>query len=66
VAARLIPASHARAGDLVFYHDNTGSVYHVGIYTGPGTTVAAVDQADGVRAQNIWDSTATYGSFTHS
>ena len=34
-AARIIPASRAVAGDLVFYHDNTGSVYHVGIYTSP-------------------------------
>ena len=27
---------------------------------------AAVDPADGVRAQPIWDSSATFGSFTHS
>jgi len=65
-AARMIPAVRAVPGDLVFYHDNTGSVYHVGIYTGPGMTVAAVDPAHGVRAQSIWDSTATFGSFTHS
>jgi cell wall-associated NlpC family hydrolase len=65
-AARMIPAVRAVPGDLVFYHDNTGSVYHVGIYTGPGMTVAAVDPADGVRAQPIWDSSATFGSFTHS
>jgi cell wall-associated NlpC family hydrolase len=65
-AARMIPAVRAVPGDLVFYHDNTGAVYHVGIYTGPGMTVAAVDQASGVRAQAIWDSTATFGSFTHS
>jgi cell wall-associated NlpC family hydrolase len=65
-AARMIPAVRAVPGDLVFYHDNTGSVYHVGIYTGPGMTVAAVNPANGVRAQSIWDSTATFGSFTHS
>ncbi|MDQ1720626.1 MAG: peptidoglycan DL-endopeptidase CwlO, partial [Pseudonocardiales bacterium] len=65
-AARMIPAVRAVPGDLVFYHDNTGSVYHVGIYTGPGMTVAAVDPAHGVRAQSIWDSTATFGSFTHA
>ena len=65
-AARMIPAVRAVPGDLVFYHDNTGYVYHVGIYTGPGMTVAAVDPARGVRAQSIWDTTATYGSFTHS
>jgi cell wall-associated NlpC family hydrolase len=65
-AARMIPAVRAVPGDLVFYHDNTGSVYHVGIYTGPGMTVAAVDPAHGVRAQSIWDATATFGSFTHA
>jgi cell wall-associated NlpC family hydrolase len=65
-AARMIPAVRAVPGDLVFYHDNTGYVYHVGIYTGPGMTVAAVNPANGVKAQPIWDSTVTYGSFTHS
>ena len=65
-AARMIPAVRAVPGDLVFYHDNTGSVYHVGIYTGPGMTVAAVNPANGVKAQPIWDATVTYGSFTHS
>lgn len=65
-AARMIPAARAVPGDLVFYHDNTGYVYHVGIYTGPGMTVAAIDPAHGVQAQPIWDSTATVGSFTHS
>ena len=65
-AARMIPAVRAVPGDLVFYHDNTGYVYHVGMYTGPGMTVAAIDPAHGVRAQSIWDSTATFGSFTPS
>ncbi|MEO7259699.1 MAG: C40 family peptidase [Jatrophihabitantaceae bacterium] len=64
-AARMISAVRATPGDLVFYHDNTGYVYHVGIYTGPGMSVAAIDPARGVRAQSIWDSTATFGSFTH-
>ena len=65
-AARMIPAARAVPGDLVFYSDNTGSVYHVGIYTGPGMTVAATNPAGGVRAQAIWDKTATFGSFTHA
>ena len=65
-AARLIPPSRAVPGDLVFYHDNYGSVYHVGIYVSPGVSYAAVDPANGVRVQTIWDSTATYGSFTHN
>jgi NlpC/P60 family len=66
-AARLIPASRALPGDLVFYHDNEGNVYHVGIYLSPGRTVAAIDEAQGVNYQTIWDpSAASYGSFTHT
>lgn len=65
--ARAIPASRAVPGDLVFYHDNEGTVYHVGIYLSPGRTVAAIDPSEGVNYQTIWDpSSATYGSFTHS
>lgn len=66
-AARMIPASRAVPGDLVFYHDTEGDVYHVGIYLSPGKTIAAVDPQEGVTYQSIWDpSSTTYGSFTHS
>jgi cell wall-associated NlpC family hydrolase len=64
--ARLIPASRARPGDLVFYHDNVGNVYHVGIYLSPNNTVAAIDPAEGVNYQSIDWGSATYGSLTHS
>jgi cell wall-associated NlpC family hydrolase len=65
--ARLIPASRAVPGDLVFYHDTEGDVYHVGIYLSPGRTVAAIDESSGVNYQTIWDAgSATYGSFTHT
>jgi cell wall-associated NlpC family hydrolase len=67
LAARLIPAARAVPGDLVFYHDTEGDVYHVGIYLSPGLTVAAIDTAEGVNYQKIWDpSSASYGSFTHT
>lgn len=66
-AARLIPASRARPGDLVFYHDSEGDVYHVGIYTGPGMSIAAIDPQEGVNWQPVdasaWD--VSFGSFTH-
>lgn len=66
VKARLIPASRALPGDLVFTHDRIGDVYHVGIYVSPGLTVAAIDTDQGVDYQTIWDpKSATYGSFTH-
>ena len=39
----------------------------MGIYAGPGLMYAAVDEAEGVRYQQIWDpSSASYASFTHS
>jgi cell wall-associated NlpC family hydrolase len=67
-AARLIPASRAVPGDLVFYHDSEGDVYHVGIYTGPGKSIAAIDPAEGVNWQPVdesaWD--VSFGSFTHT
>jgi hypothetical protein len=64
--ARVIPQSRAVPGDLVFYHDGVGSVYHVGIYLGGNKTVAAIDEAQGVDYQTIWDpSSATFGSVTH-
>lgn len=66
-AARLIPASRAVPGDLVFTHDSEGDVYHVGIYVSPGLSVAAIDPASGVDYQRIWDpANTTYGSFTHT
>jgi cell wall-associated NlpC family hydrolase len=66
-AARSIPASRAVPGDLVFYFDSTGDVYHAGIYLSPGKTVAAIDEQEGVNYQNIWDPSSTaYGSFTHA
>jgi cell wall-associated NlpC family hydrolase len=66
-AARLIPASRAVPGDLVFMHDEVGDVYHVSIYLSPGKTVAAIDESRGVDYQTIWDpSIVTYGSFTHT
>jgi NlpC/P60 family len=65
-AARLIPATRAVPGDLVFYSDAKGEVYHVGVYSGPGMSVAAIDPQDGVDWQRVWPSSTTYfGSFTH-
>jgi cell wall-associated NlpC family hydrolase len=64
-AARPITAAQAEPGDLVFYHDKKGHVYHVGIYLAPNETVAAIDPASGVDYQAIDDPSATYGTFTH-
>lgn len=71
-AAHIIPASHARPGDLVFYYDHVGFVHHVGIYVGPGMTIAAMSPDMGIGYQavswtpNFDGSYVSYGSFTHS
>jgi cell wall-associated NlpC family hydrolase len=66
-AAHAIPSSRVRPGDLVFYFDGTGDVFHVGIYLSPGKTVAAIDEQEGVNYQTIWPGTPhSYGSFTHN
>jgi cell wall-associated NlpC family hydrolase len=67
VSARLIPASRAVPGDLVFTHDTEGDVYHVGLYVSPGKAFAAIDEVSDVNYQTIWDpANTTYGSFTHT
>ncbi len=67
LAARLIPQSRALPGDLVFYSDDEGDIYHVGIYSGPNMSVAAIDTQEGVNYQRIYPSGQTFfGSFTHS
>lgn len=58
----------ARPGDLVFFHvtsSRTSSVYHVGIYEGHHTIVAAADPEDGLVYERIWSPDVTYGTVTH-
>lgn len=62
-----IPARRAQAGDLVFFHDGGGYVYHVGILAARhGWMYAAATPQDGVRYQAIWSSAVTYGTLLHT
>ncbi len=66
-AARGIPVSRAVPGDLVFWYDSSGDVYHVSIYVSPGRAFAAMDPADGIDYQSLtWTTSLSYGSFTHT
>jgi cell wall-associated NlpC family hydrolase len=56
-----VPKSDMQRGDLVFFHDSTGFVYHVGIYAGGGEVWAATKPGDTVRTQDIWTSAFTVG-----
>lgn len=70
--AHMIPRSHARPGDLVFYYNTEGFVHHVGIYVRPGMTIAAMSPSMGIGYQAIsWTpnydgSGVSFGSFTHT
>jgi len=63
-AVRLISASQARAGDLVFYLSG-GSAYHIAIYAGNGMQYAAATTQDGIRYQHVWSSAVQYGTDWH-
>ena len=65
LAFRKVRNGKAWRGDLVFFHDNKGYVYHVGIYEGGGTLVAAADPHDGIIVETIWTSAVTFGTITH-
>jgi cell wall-associated NlpC family hydrolase len=52
----------AHPGDLVFF----GSpAYHVGIFEGGDMMVAAATPLEGIRYQEIYDSSATFGTIDH-
>lgn len=66
------PISKARAwgGDLVFFHDNSNPasyVYHVGVYEGGTSMVAASPSAGRVIGESFsWaGNTVTFGTITH-
>ncbi|MGN6608278.1 MAG: C40 family peptidase [Jatrophihabitans sp.] len=63
--ARRISEAAAQPGDLVFFHDGGGYVYHVGIVAGHHMMWAAATPQDGVRYQSIWSSAVTFGTLTH-
>ena len=59
--AKRISRSSARAGDLVFFHDSSGRVYHVGIYAGGNRTLHSGRPGTRVSTVNIWTRNVTFG-----
>jgi cell wall-associated NlpC family hydrolase len=49
-----VPYSQAQPGDLIFFYDNTGTVYHVGMYAGNGMMWDAPHTGTVVRYENVW------------
>ena len=67
---RRISKARAWGGDLVFFHvssDPNSYVYHVGIYEGGNSMVAATTYGSGVEWQSFtWaGNTVTFGTITH-
>ena len=67
---RRISKARAWGGDLVFFHvssDPSSYVYHVGIYEGGNSMVAATTYGSGVEWQSFtWaGNTVTFGTITH-
>ena len=48
---QLVPYSQAQAGDLIFYTDGGGDMYHVAIYSGGGMMIEA--PYDGVPVREV-------------
>ena len=49
-----VPYSQAQPGDLIFFYDSTGYVYHVGMYAGNGMMWDAPHSGAVVRYENVW------------
>jgi peptidoglycan DL-endopeptidase CwlO len=50
-----IPLGDIQPGDLLFWGDGTGDIYHVGMYVGNGDIVDAPQTGEDVQIQPIWD-----------
>ena len=59
-AARRIPASAARPGDLVFFHGG-GGVSHVGFYAGGHRILHSPYSGSRVKIERIWSRSVSYG-----
>ncbi len=53
--------STPRYGDLVFFRNSTGSVYHVGLWAGNGYMWHAPRTGEVVKKSKIWSTNVFYG-----
>ena len=56
-----VPASQRWHGDLIFFYDSSGRVYHVAIYAGNGMMWSAPRTGDVVRKRPIYTTRVWYG-----
>jgi cell wall-associated NlpC family hydrolase len=62
-ASHHITQRQLRPGDLVFFHDSRGYVYHVGIYVGYGAIMNAPHSGARLRIQPVWSRSVYFGRF---
>jgi cell wall-associated NlpC family hydrolase len=56
-----ISQSHRQVGDLIFFRNSSGSIYHVGIYAGSGRIWHAPHSGSYVKLATIWTSSYVVG-----
>ena len=56
-----VPASERWHGDLVFFYDSSGHVYHVAIYAGSGYITYAPRPGDVVKTRKLTETNVFYG-----
>ncbi len=59
--AKRISRKKARRGDLVFFHNSSGRVYHVGIYMGKNRTLHSPRPGRRVSIERIWTKRVSFG-----
>ena len=60
---RQVSRANAQPGDLIFWADATGYVYHVAIYLGGGTMVSADNPDDGINVEAIWGAPVQFRTY---
>lgn len=56
-----VPQSEIKPGDLVFLHDESGSVYHVALYAGDNQVWTAPEEGETVELRELWTGDYTVG-----
>lgn len=62
-ASHHIPSRQLRPGDVVFFHDSHGHVYHDAIYVGYGAVWNAPHTGARVRLEPVWTKSIYFGRF---
>ncbi|HET6877717.1 MAG TPA: NlpC/P60 family protein [Jatrophihabitans sp.] len=64
-ATHLERRRNARPGDLIFYYNRSGHIYHVAIFGGHDTEYAATQPGQKIQHQRIWSHNIRFGTNWH-